>query len=59
VGKTDKEGAVVVERPVTAQDFLATICELLGIDHTRQNETPNGRPIRIVEKPNPFTSLIV
>jgi uncharacterized protein (DUF1501 family) len=59
VGKTDKEGATVVERPVTAQDFLATICELLGIDYNRQNETPNGRPIRIVEKANPFTSLIV
>lgn len=58
VGKTDKEGATVVDRPVTAQDFLATICELLGIDHTRQNETPSGRPIRIVDKANPFTALI-
>jgi hypothetical protein len=59
IGKTDKEGAVVVDRPVSAQDFLATICELLGIDHTRQNETPSGRPIRIVEKANPFTSLLI
>jgi hypothetical protein len=59
VGKTDKEGASVVERPTTAQDFLATVCELMGIDYKRQNETPNGRPIYIVEKAKPFTDLIV
>ncbi len=55
LGKTDKEGASVAERPTTAQDFLATVCELMGIDHTKKNETPTGRPIQIVEKPKPFT----
>jgi hypothetical protein len=59
IGKTDKEGASVAERPTSAQDFLATVCELMSIDHTKQNETAGGRPIRIVEKPKPFTSLIV
>ena len=59
IGKTDKEGAS--GRPTgrsTAQDFLATVCELLGIDHTKENETPSGRPIQIVEKPKPFTKDI-
>ena len=50
VGKTDKEGATVVERPVSALDFLATVCRVLGIDYTKQNNTPGGRPIRIVDK---------
>ncbi|QEL16901.1 DUF1501 domain-containing protein [Limnoglobus roseus] len=59
VGKTDKEGAEVVERKTTAQDFLATVCDLLGIDHTKENITPNGRPIKLVDKPNPFTKLVV
>jgi hypothetical protein len=59
IGKTDKEGASVAERPTTAQDFLGTVCELLGIDHTKQNETAGGRPIRIVEKAKPFTASIV
>ncbi len=59
VGKTDKEGASVVERPTSAQDFLATVCELMGIDYTKKNETPNGRPVQIVEKAKPFTDLIV
>jgi uncharacterized protein (DUF1501 family) len=59
IGKTDKEGATVIERPTTAQDFLATVCELMGIDYKKQNETPSGRPITIVEKAKPFTAAIV
>ncbi len=59
VGKTDKEGASVVERPTTAQDFLATVCELMAIDYTKKNETAGGRPIQIVEKAKPFTDTIV
>jgi hypothetical protein len=58
IGKTDKDGASVVDRPTTAQDFLATVCELLGIDYTKKNETANGRPVSIVEKAKPFTSMI-
>lgn len=49
-GKTDKEGAVVEDGKTNAMDFLATVCELLGIDHTKENETPTKRPIRIVDK---------
>jgi hypothetical protein len=59
IGKTDKEGASVVERPTTAQDFLSTVCELMGIDYTKKNETANGRPVQIVEKAKPFTGMIV
>jgi hypothetical protein len=50
VGKTDKEGATVVERPINAKDFLATVCTILGIDYKKQNTTNNNRPIRIVDK---------
>ncbi len=59
VGKTDKEGASVIERPTTAQDFLATVCELMGIEYAKKNETPSGRPIQIVEKAKPFTKDII
>jgi uncharacterized protein (DUF1501 family) len=59
VGKTDKEGATVAERPTSAQDFLGTVCDLMGIDHTKQNETASGRPISIVEKAKPFTKDVV
>lgn len=59
VGATDKEGAAVAENPTTVQDFLATTCELLGIDYTKKNDTPIGRPITIVEKAKPFTKLLI
>jgi hypothetical protein len=50
VGRTDSEGAVVSERPVSAIQFMATVCRALGIDYTKMNQTPNGRPVRIVER---------
>src|SRR5262249_817167 len=59
VGKPDADGAAVVDQKVGTGDFLATVCELMGIDHTKKNDTPVGRPITIVDKPKPFTSLIV
>jgi hypothetical protein len=59
VGKTDKEGATVVERPISALDFLATVCESLGVNWKKQNNTPIGRPIRIVDKgATPIKELI-
>jgi uncharacterized protein (DUF1501 family) len=59
VGKTDKEGGSVADRQTSAQDYLATVCELMGINYTKKNETPTGRPIWIVEKAKPFTDMIV
>ena len=59
IGKTDAEGAAVVDQKVGTPDFLATVCELMGVDHTKKNETPTGRPVQIVDKPKPFTSLVV
>jgi hypothetical protein len=50
VGRTDAEGAVVVDRRISALDFMATVCRTLGIDYTRENQTPIGRPIRVVDR---------
>lgn len=49
-GRTDKEGATVEDGKTNAMDFLATVCEMMGIDHTKENETPTKRPVRIVDK---------
>jgi hypothetical protein len=59
VGKTDKEGATVEDQKVGVSDFLGTVCELIGIDHTKKIDTPVGRPIQIVDKAQPFTKLVV
>jgi uncharacterized protein (DUF1501 family) len=50
IGKTDAEGADIVERKISGPDFLASVCTILGIDYKKQNQTPVGRPIRIVDK---------
>jgi hypothetical protein len=50
VGKTDREGAAVVERRISALDYLATVCTQLGINYAKQNHTPIGRPLRLVDK---------
>jgi hypothetical protein len=50
VGRTDASAATVTDRPVTARDFLATVCTALGIDPTKTVEAPGGRPVQVVEK---------
>lgn len=50
IGKTDARGATVSERPISAVDFMATICTILGIKYDKELTTPNGRPIRTVDK---------
>jgi hypothetical protein len=50
VGRTDGTGSSVVDRPVSAPDFLATVCQALGIDFRREILTPIGRPVTLVDK---------
>lgn len=50
VGRTDRDGAAVVDRPISVPDFLGTICTVLGIDYKRKNHPPGvARPIPIVD----------
>ena len=50
IGRTDNEGREVTDRPISVADFMATVCRILGIDYKKEITTPNGRPIRIVDK---------
>jgi hypothetical protein len=50
IGRTDAEGAVVQDRPVSALDFMATVCRVLGVDPNKMYQTPLGRPVRIVDR---------
>src|SRR5262245_5119564 len=45
IGRTDQVGGTVEDRPVSAGDFFATICQLLGIDWEGNNEGPGGRTV--------------
>lgn len=50
IGRTDKAGAQVEERPVSAADFMATVCAIVGIDWKKIYEGPGGRTVPVVEK---------
>lgn len=50
IGRTDKVGGTVEDRPIAVIDFMATVCTLMGIDPTKQIQTSIGRPIRLVDK---------
>lgn len=59
IGKTDRDAASVVDRPISVRDFMATVCQVLGIDYTRKNMTPIGRPITFVDSgANPIKDLL-
>lgn len=49
VGKTSEDGMEVVDRPVTAPDFLATLCQAVGVDPETENMSEDRRPIKIIE----------
>ena len=49
VGKTSDDGMEVVDRPVSAPDFLATLCRAVGVDPTTENLSEDRRPVKIVE----------
>ena len=49
VGATDAGGEEIVDRPVTAADFSATLCKAAGVDPWADNLSNVGRPIRLAD----------
>ena len=48
IGKTDRLGAEVVERPVSAKDILATIYHLIGLDPETTVADRQNKPLPLV-----------
>lgn len=46
-GSSDATASEVKDRPVTVEDFTATVYERLGIDYHKEYQTPIGRPVRL------------
>ena len=60
IGRTDATGATVEDRPVSVPDFMATICEFLGINTEKETLLEGGRPVKFIDKdPKPITDLLV
>jgi uncharacterized protein (DUF1501 family) len=54
VGKTSEKGKnpgdIVVDRPITAPDYVATLCKALGLDTHKEFLGPGMRPMPLADK---------
>jgi hypothetical protein len=57
IGETSADGTEVKSRPVTVPDLFRTFCHSLKIDADKENDTPVGRPIKIVDGGAPVLEL--
>ena len=57
IGSTTDGGDEVADRPIAVNDFFQTLCRSLEIDPTKENMTPIGRPIKIVDGGQPISEL--
>ena len=51
IGATSPDGMRVVERPLNAQDIMASIAHSVGLDAQRTNYTKGGRPLSVIDTP--------
>jgi len=57
IGSTSADGTDVKDRPVKVDDLFCSIYQALKIDATKENQTPIGRPIRIIDGGKPVKEL--
>jgi hypothetical protein len=57
LGATSEGGNDVTQRPVSVADLFCTFCHALHIDPRKENATPIGRPIRLVDGGAPVREL--
>lgn len=58
VGRTDKHGATVTERPVSPKDILATTYHLLGIDPETMLSDRSGRPMHLAANGSVLSDIL-
>lgn len=58
VGSTDRNGTRPHNRPVTPSNIHATIYSVLGINPKLQLLDPSGRPVNVLDDPEPITELL-
>jgi len=49
IGETDESGSDVADAPVNERDMFQTIYRALGINAAKENMSPIGRPIKLVD----------
>jgi hypothetical protein len=59
LGASSPDGSEVKDRPVAVNDLLTTVCHCLKIDPKKENMSPQGRPIKIVDGGKAVKELLV
>ncbi len=57
IGETAKDGMGIVNDPVNIPDLFSTICKSLEVDPAKENMSPIGRPLKIVDGGKPVAKL--
>ncbi len=57
IGETDAGGTEIKDRPVSVNDLFQTFCHSLGMKAAKENMSPIGRPIKIVDGGKPVMEL--
>ena len=59
IGKTSAGGDEVADKPVKVADLYATICTAVGLQPGKENVSPEGRPIPLVDRAGTAISELV
>ncbi|MFH1301912.1 MAG: DUF1501 domain-containing protein [Planctomycetota bacterium] len=57
IGASTADGSAVKDRPVTTTDLFCSICQSLKVDPKKENMSPLGRPMKIVDGGTVVTEL--
>ncbi|MFO1020677.1 MAG: DUF1501 domain-containing protein [Planctomycetales bacterium] len=57
IGTTSKDGSSIDKDPVTVPDLFCSICKSMNVKPTKENISPQGRPIKIVDGGKPVAQL--
>lgn len=57
IGASSRDGSAVERDPVTPGDLFASVCQAIHVDPAKENMSPLGRPMRIVDKGEPIQAL--
>jgi len=57
IGASSADGSAIEDRPVTTTDLFSSICHSLKVDPKKENMSPLGRPMKIVDGGKVVTEL--
>jgi hypothetical protein len=58
-GRTDPDGAAVVEGKTRVADLFATVGTLLGLDPDETVQTRSGRPLSVTDGGQPIRAIML